>query len=172
MADQPATNSLPEAVQQQSRTRGRRGASTARKRGYLHTHADLITTLYFEWNPVLEHPRRRELFLTAARPTLQHLILRECKIGNALLRELLKKLRDSADCRIKSLDLYANDLTAEAGTDICQFVEENKSVEFLGLSKNALGSDDVLKGLFSSIGEVPLTEEEYEQHRAREKARD
>ena len=120
----------------------------------------------------MEHPRRRELFLTAARPTLQHLILRECRIGNAILRELLKKLRDSADCRIKSLDLYANDLTAEAGTDICQFVEENKTVEFLGLSKNALGSDDVLKGLFNSIGEVPLTEEEYEQHRAREKARD
>jgi hypothetical protein len=29
-----------------------------------------------------------------------------------------------------------------------------------------------LKHLFNSIGEVPLTEEEYEQHKLKEKARD
>lgn len=56
------------------------------KEGTLNSDADQLNTLYFEWNPLLEHPRRRELFLTAARPTLQHLILRECRIGNALLR--------------------------------------------------------------------------------------
>jgi hypothetical protein len=32
-------------------------------------------------------------------------------------------------------------------------------VEFLGLSKNALGSDDFLKALFASVGEVALSEE-------------
>jgi Ran GTPase-activating protein (RanGAP) involved in mRNA processing and transport len=79
-------------------------------------------------------------------------------MGDQILKELLKKLKEAPDTRLKSLDLYGNDATTEITNDICEFVETNKSVEFLGLSKNALGAEDFLKALFATIGEVPLSE--------------
>lgn len=106
----------------------------------------------------MEHPKRRDVFLSCVRPSLQHLILRECRIGNQIAKEILKKIRENADCRLKSFDLYGNDITHELTTELCEFVEENKTVEFLGLSKNALGTDDFLRLLFNCVGEVPLSE--------------
>lgn len=91
------------------------------------------------------------------RPSLQHLILRECRIGNQILKDILKKIRENVDCRLKSFDLYGNDITHELSSELCEFVEENKTIEFLGLSKNALGNEDFLKQFFNCIGEVPLS---------------
>lgn len=106
------------------------------------------------------------------RPSLQHLILRECRVGDDIAREIIRKIRDNPDSRLKSLDFYGNELSNELTEDISIFVEENKTLEFLGLSKNSLNSDEFLGKLFNSIGEIPLSEQEYEQHKLKEKARD
>jgi len=51
------------------------------------------------------------VFLATVRPSLQHLILRECKIGNDIVKEILKKIKENNESKLKSLDLYGNDLT-------------------------------------------------------------
>jgi hypothetical protein len=43
-------------------------------------------------------------------------------MGNPILKDLLRKLRDAPDGRLKSLDLYGNDITPELVRDICEFV--------------------------------------------------
>ena len=42
----------------------------------------------------------------------------------------------------------------------------------MGLSKNELAGEEFVTKLFGSIGDVAISEEELEQHRAKEKARD
>lgn len=42
----------------------------------------------------------------------------------------------------------------------------------MGLSKNAFNNDECMKKLLGSIGEVPLSEEEFEKHKLKEKERD
>lgn len=49
-------------------------------------------------------------------------------MGNQIVKDLLKKLKDTPDSRLKSLDLYANDITPEITQEICEYVEENKTV--------------------------------------------
>ena len=116
-----------------------------------------LNTLYFEWNPLKEYPQRQDIFLACVRPSLHHLILRECHMGDEIVRELIKKIKEVPDCKLKSLDLYGNDLTTGVIEDIGTFLEESKTIEFLGLSKNSFSTEDSLKKLFSSIGEVPLS---------------
>ena len=53
---------------------------------------------------------------------------------------------------LKSLDLSGNDLTIEISDVIANFVEEEKNLEFLGLSKNTLNKTSFLNKLFNSIG--------------------
>lgn len=76
---------------------------------------DSISTLYFEWNPLTDIQIRADIFLLTARPSIQHLILRECKIGDQICKDLLKKLKEIPDGKLRSLDLYGNNLTNEIG---------------------------------------------------------
>lgn len=51
---------------------------------------------------------RKDIILATARPSLNHLLLRDCKIGNEILKELIIKIKNHPEEKIKSLDLYGN----------------------------------------------------------------
>ena len=80
-------------------------------------------------------------------------------MGDDITKELLKKIKEIPDCKLKSLDLYGNNLTAAIIDDVSSFLEESKTIEFLGVSKNTFNNEDCLKKILGSIGEVPLSEE-------------
>ena len=44
-------------------------------------------------------------------------------MGDQIVRELIKKVKEIPDCKLKSLDLYGNDLTAGVIEDIGTFLE-------------------------------------------------
>jgi hypothetical protein len=73
-------------------------------------------------------------------------------MGNDIVSALLTKILANPANNLSSLDLYGNDLTNDIGNQIVKFVEENKRLEFLGLSKNELNSFQFFKSLFNSIG--------------------
>jgi hypothetical protein len=100
----------------------------------------------------------RAAFPSSSHPQVLHSQPRECHLGDDLARDLLKKLKEVPEGKLKSLDLYGNDLTPEIMGDISVFLEESKTLEFLGLSKNVLSTEECLTKLLGSIGEVALSE--------------
>ena len=93
-------------------------------------------------------------------------------MGDEVTKELINKIKEVPESKLKSLDLYGNKLTPAIIEDISKFVEESKTIEFLGLSKNGFNTEDCLSKLLGAIGEIPLSEEQYEQHKVKEKERD
>ena len=53
-------------------------------------------------------------------------------------------------------------MTNEIKEDIVTLIEESKTLEFIGLSKNKLNSEEFIKKMVNSIGEIALSEEEFE----------
>ena len=133
---------------------------------------DSIATLFFEWNPILDYENRKQFFLGLCKANIENLILRECKLGDEITKQVIAKIKSFPEQKIKSLDLYGNELTVESQETICNFVEETKTLQFLGLSKNKFGEEGFVTQILNCIGEIPLSEEQYEEHKAKEKARD
>lgn len=69
---------------------------------------DSISILFLEWNPLTTVPIRRDIFISAVRPSLQHLILRENNLGNQICTEIINKIKETPEIVIKSLDLTGN----------------------------------------------------------------
>ena len=57
-------------------------------------------------------------------------------MGNDITKDLLKKIREFPEGKLKSLDLYGNNLTPAIVDDVVTLIEESKTLEFLGLSRN------------------------------------
>ncbi len=79
---------------------------------------------------------RADFFTSLALGSLQHLILRECEMGNDITSALLTKISSNPANNLSSLDLYGNNLTNDIGNQLVKFVEESKKLEFIGMSKN------------------------------------
>lgn len=88
------------------------------------------------------------------------------------MKELITKILTVADSKLKYLDLYDNALTGECAASIAKLLEENRSIEYLGLSKNNLSEETSLHSLFNSIGNIKLSAEEYQNYKKLEKERD
>jgi hypothetical protein len=43
-------------------------------------------------------------------------------MGNEIVKELLKKIKETPDSKLKSLDLYGNQLTNDISKDLSNFV--------------------------------------------------
>lgn len=72
---------------------------------------------------------------------------------------------------LKVLDLSYNKFSGETCQQLSQVFEQNRSLEFLGLAKNNLTSDDVVP-LLNSFGKVPFPAEQVESYQAELKKRD
>lgn len=68
------------------------------------------------------------------------------------------------DICLKSLDVAGNNLTKASSDTICQFVEEEKNLEYFSLAKNEVYGKKFMTKLFNSIGEIPIKEEEWASH--------
>jgi hypothetical protein len=72
---------------------------------------------------------------------------------------------------LKVLDLSANPVTKNAARILAEMMESNRTLEYLGLAKCNLVSEDVIP-LLEAIGRKPFPDEEAEAHLAKCKARD
>lgn len=72
---------------------------------------------------------------------------------------------------LKVLDLSYNNFSGEAIQEFSSVFEQNRSLEFLGLAKNKLTSEDVLP-LLESFGRVPFPSDQVETYQAELKKRD
>jgi hypothetical protein len=70
-----------------------------------------LTSLYFEWNSLRDAGNRQEFFQSFYLNSIQHLILRECEMGNEIVTALLTKITSNPANNLISLDLYGNCLT-------------------------------------------------------------
>ena len=50
---------------------------------------DSISTLFFEWNPLVNYELRKELFVGTVKPSIQHLILRDNELGDEIFKDLI-----------------------------------------------------------------------------------
>lgn len=133
---------------------------------------DSVSTVFFEWNPLgsFAAPLPQSLLASLLRPCFSSLILRSNSLGDALTKELLARI--PADSKLRYLDLYDNSITGDSVPAICKLLEENKSIEYLGLSKNRISEAGDLEQLFAAIGNVRLSPEELANYRKLEKERD
>ena len=133
-----------------------------------------VTTVFFEWNPLGAFPQSLQTSFVCGllRPTVTNLILRSSSLGDAIVKELVSKILSNADCKLKYLDLYDNALTGECSQSLSKLLEENRSIEYLGLSKNNFAENETLQALFNSIGNIKLSAEEYQSYKKLEKDRD
>ena len=72
---------------------------------------------------------------------------------------------------LKVLDLSYNKFSGAALTDFVSVFEQNRSLEFLGLAKNNLTSDDLMPVL-ECFGRVPLPADQVEAYQGELKKRD
>lgn len=72
---------------------------------------------------------------------------------------------------LKVLDLSSNKFSGAACQEFKSVFEQNRSLEFLGLAKNGLSSEDI-SPLFASFGKVPLPGDQVEAYQAELKKRD
>jgi len=72
---------------------------------------------------------------------------------------------------LKVLDISSNPITSLSALSIAKMMEMNRTLEYLGMAKCDLKSDDI-KPILQSIGRIPFPEAEAEQHLAKCKARD
>ena len=73
---------------------------------------------------------------------------------------------------LKVFDISSNrDLTFKSIQAICETMNGNRTLEYLGLSKLGLGNEDVLP-IFNLIGRFPFPEDQVENQLAELKKRD
>lgn len=127
--------------------------------------------MFFEWNPLTAFPVPLQTSFVSGllRPTVTSLILRSSSLGDAVVKDLIVKILSTADSKLKYLDLYDNALTAECALSLSKLLEENRSIEYLGLSKNSFNDNESLQTLFNSIGNIKLSAEEYQSYKKLEK---
>ena len=135
---------------------------------------DSVSTVFFEWNPLTAFPQPLQVSFVSGllRPTVTNLILRSNSLGDAVVKELIQKVLSTADCKLKYLDLYDNGLSGECTQSLSKLLEENRSIEYLGLSRNNIGDNESLHAIFNSIGNIKLSAEEYQSYKKLEKDRD
>jgi len=106
---------------------------------------------------------------------LQVCFLRASNLTDKDLRDIYFVLKPESGAamnrNLKVLDLSYNKFSGEAVREFAQVFEINRSLEFVGLAKNNLRSDDVLP-LLNCFGKVPFPAENVESHQKELKNRD
>ena len=64
----------------------------------------------------------------ASHPEVLRILPRECHLGDELAKELIKKIRELPEGKLKSLDLYGNKLTPAIMEDVSGLLEESKTL--------------------------------------------
>ena len=96
--------------------------------------------------------------------------LRSCNLTDSSIQTLVTALKDNTS--LKSLDLYGNQITGEGVHHFTMLIESASGLEYIGLAKNHLGKWSDVKDWLENIGKFPMTLEEVEEYRQKEKERE
>jgi len=126
-----------------------------------------INKLFIDWNP----PLNFELYPKLLNNTnIQFLSLRSNNLGDASMQILVNALKDNIS--LKSLDLYGNLITGAGVNQLKALIETSSGLEYVGLAKNHLGSWDDVREWLEGFGKFPITNEEVEAYRLKEKEKE
>lgn len=126
-----------------------------------------IKRLFFDWCPELA-PVAHEI---GEFKTLEALILRGCGISDKKLQELLDAVKANG-IRLRLLDLYSNHLTDKAVEYLCDYVQDYKWIDSIGLGMNKIKRLSTFKPLFDRLGVVESSKSEFDQFVYASKQRD
>ena len=124
-----------------------------------------------------DQPEEISLFakLVSEAKKLQVLFLRACNITDRDLAHIMMALKPETQLpmnrNLKVLDLSYNKFSGDSVHGFSQVFEQNRSLEFLGLAKNNLTTEDIVP-LLSSFGKVPFPADQVEAYQAELKKRD
>ena len=106
---------------------------------------------------------------------LQVIFLRACSLNDKDLEHIMLALKPETQLpmnrNLKVLDLSYNKFSGEALQGFKSVFEQNRSLEFLGLAKNNLTTEQVTP-LLTCFGKVPLPADQADQYQAELKRRD
>ena len=106
---------------------------------------------------------------------LQVLFLRACCLTDKDLNHITMALKPETGLKmnnnLKVLDLSYNKFSGQAVEQFVSVFEQNRNLEFLGLAKNNLATQDVLP-LLNCFGKVPFPADQVETYQAEIKKRD
>lgn len=106
---------------------------------------------------------------------LQVCFLRANNLTDRDLKQICQVLKPESGVQmnrnLKVLDLSSNRFSGEAVRDIAIVFEVNRNLEFVGLAKNNLKTEDVLP-MLKCLGRQPFPADKVAQHQAELKARD
>jgi len=126
-----------------------------------------INKLFIDWNP----PLNFELYPKLLNNTnIQFLSLRSNNLGDASMQILVNALKDNIS--LKSLDLYGNLITGAGVNQLKALIETSSGLEYIGLAKNHIGSWDDVREWLEGFGKFPITIEEVEAYRLKEKEKE
>lgn len=126
-----------------------------------------LNKLFLDWNT----PNNFQLFPKILNNQhIQVLSLRTCNITDAAVETLANVLKDNTS--LKCIDLYGNLITAEGIKHFAGLIESSCCLESIGLAKNHLGKWNDVKDWLDNIGRFPMTPEEAEEHKVKEKEKE
>ena len=96
--------------------------------------------------------------------------LRSSNISDSNLEVLVTALKENTT--LKSLDLYGNTITGVGVDALATLIESACCLEFVGLAKNRLGKWSDVENWFDNLGKFPITPEEAEEIKLKEKERE
>lgn len=140
-------------------------------------YADYITSKGFANVPFVPSGEDPSLFakLISDAKKLQVCFFRHSGLVDRDLSEICRVLKPEAGMQmnrnLKVLDLSYNTFKGECVQEFASVFEVNRNLEFVGLAKNNLTSEDVLP-LLKFFGRVPFPSEKVAQHQQELKARD
>lgn len=98
-----------------------------------------------------------------------NLYLRSNNIDDAMVEQIAKKVKTSTT--LLALDLSKNNLTKKSVVALCEALDRNRSLQYLGLQMNSLIGSDV-EGFVNVLGNEPFAPENVEEQLKKMKDRD
>ena len=136
------------------------------------------TNKLYQMKPAVEEePEEISLFakLISEAKKLQVIFMRASGLGDKDLQQICMALKPDTGLamnrNLKVLDLSYNNFSGTAVQEFVQVFEQNRTLEFLGLAKNRLVTEDVLP-LLSCFGRVSFPADQVEAYQAELKKRD
>lgn len=137
------------------------------------------TNQLYEMQPPSEEDGQEEISLFAKiiseGKKLQVVFMRASGLNDKDLHHIVQALKPDTSLamnrNLKVLDLSYNNFSGAAIQEFSSVFDTNRSLEFLGLAKNKLTSEDVLP-LLDSFGKVPFPADQVESYQAELKKRD
>ena len=124
-----------------------------------------------------DQPEEISLFakLISEGKKLQVVFLRASGLKDKDLQHMMLALKPDTNLpmnrNLKVLDISYNNFSSSVVQEFSSVFEQNRSLEFLGLAKNKLTTEDVLP-LLDCFGRVPLPSDQVEAYQAELKKRD